>query len=433
MMYNKYETKPLDCWQKSKELVAQYRQNIAEARGKGKLLGAGFVNFTTCLPGIFDNCEFMDFSDLFGNIAISRPDLANKCFDTVASRGYSVDICHGIQIILGSMFLDRSHLGTFIKPDFYLQVNFCENQGKGAKILTEYLGIPYFLIDIPIIPPEERKDTHLDYLVSQLEELVGWLEKITGTRCDDDKLIEGVSNELEAATLWAKICDLNKSVPAPLSAMMLDSLSIPLTMGKHRSETVKLYQMLYDEVQDRVRNHIAALATERCRLLHEGAIPFPFTGFFKYPQKYGALFVCVPLQLAFGRFRRQADNSLTVAKTPREMGITINNREMALRYLAEEWLDNIAISGLRITNKAEELVRRSLDWHVDGVVFHNDHGCQPFPAGIPESKLALANRHIPSMVYEASGANPNYVDTRDMIYKLETFLEILGVTPIATS
>lgn len=432
MKYEKYETKPLDCWQKSKELRAQYWREVTEAKEKGKLLGAGFANLSTCLPGIFDNCEFIDLGSYSAVIAASEPDLAKKCFNSVAGRGYSADICHAVQIILGSMFLDRSHLGSFFKPDFYLQVNFCESQGKGAQVLAEYLGIPYFCIDLPIVPPESRKDSHLNYLVSQLEEAIEWLEKVTGKKCDDTKLIEGVNNEIEAATLWSRTYDLNKSIPAPVSAMTLSSLCLPLTMKKHSSQTVKLYRMMYDEVKDRVKNHIAALATERCRLLHEGIAPWPFTAIVKYPEDYGALFVCIAGDFILGRFCRQADGSLTVAKTPQEQGITINSRETALRCLAEEWLDNAIISGLRLTNRAEEVVRRALDWHIGGVAFHCDHGCQLFPAGMPEARLALKGKNIPSIVYEASSANPQDIDQLGIISQFETFLETLGLTPIAT-
>ena len=43
--YRRWKTKPLDCWQKGKELRLNYYRDVATARERGKLLVSGSGTF----------------------------------------------------------------------------------------------------------------------------------------------------------------------------------------------------------------------------------------------------------------------------------------------------------------------------------------------------------------------------------------------------
>ncbi|MFC1924142.1 2-hydroxyacyl-CoA dehydratase subunit D [Chloroflexota bacterium] len=429
--YEKYKTKPIDCWQKGKELGAAYQQYPSTIKEQGKVLGMGLANVSNSIPAAFEDCEFIDYGIYAPTLATGK-DIATQYMEAVGARGFSSNVCHFTQLIWGAIFLDRFPFGDFW-PDFWLQFHCCESQGKGAQIGGEHSGIPFFCIDIPIIERHKSKEFHLDYLISQLNDAIEWIEKVTGKKCIDQKLIESVQNEFRAASLSAKILLLNKTIPAPLSSLTLNALCGPLVLyWKHKKETVEFLQILYDEVQDRVQNHIAALATERCRLFHEGLPPFSFMRrLFRYVETYGALFVGSDSEFSSsGGFRREDGKPWQAIENLEERGIKLNNREEALQAIAQYLLDHAIVSNCHVSENVEDVVQRADDWSVDGVIFHRDCGCQLYPTSMLEAKLALREKDIPSMVYEGSMVNPNDVVESDIINLLDTFLQALGLSQL---
>jgi len=428
--YQRYQTKPLDCWQLSKELRAKFFQEIWTAKDGGKTIGIGLGLFSNSLPTSFPDAVFAEMGTYF-TIVANNPEQAIQCAETVSARGYPADICHAAQLIWGSMFLDQGPFGPFLRPDFCIQLHFCETQGKAMQVMSEHFGIPSFCIDAPLIPPGRPQEHFKKNLVAQMQEAIEWMEKVTGKKFDDEAFVHGVRNEWEVAVLWAKICELNKNIPAPLDIRMLSSLSAPLFLKRNSDETVNYTRILYDEVQDRVKNQIAALGAERCRLLHEGVPPFYFLRFFRIPEKYGAVFIGSSLDFgACGAFERQENGSWRIAKTPKELGMAMKTREDALYALAHYFVTSAFMRSLLVIGKTEEQIKRVEDWQVDGVVFHCDRGCQALPAGMPEARLAFKERGIPSMVYEASHGDPRELTEAQVVDRLESFMETLGLDPL---
>jgi len=428
--FQKYQTKPLDCWQLSKELRAKFYQEIWTAKQEGKTLCIALGLLSNSIPTAFPDTVFAEMASYFTVVA-NNPELAIQCAEASTARGYPVDICHATQLVWGSMFLDHGPFGTFIRPDLCLQLHFCETQGKSSQVMSEHYGIPYFCIDAPLIPPDRGTDHFKKNLVDQMQEAIEWMENVTGKKFNDEAFVHGVRNEWEATVLWAKICDLNKNIPAPLDLRMLSSLMAPLFLKGNSDETVNYLRILHDEVQDRVKNQIAALGTERCRLLHEGVPPFYFLRFFRIPEKYGAIFVGSSLEFGSrGAFEREKDGSWRVAKTPEEQGMPMKTRKDALDALAHYMVTNAFMRTLVVLGKAEEQVKRVEDWHVDGIVFHCDRGCQALPAGMPEARLALKEKGVPTMVYEASHGDPRELTEAQVVDRLEGFMESLGLDPL---
>lgn len=428
--YQKYQTKPLECWQLSKELRAKFFQEIWTAKENGKTLALGLGLFSNALPASLPDTVFGEMATYFTNIA-NNPEQAIQCAETVSARGYPADICHAAQLVWGSMFMDQGPFGPFLRPDFCLQLHFCETQGKSSQLMSEHFGIPHFCIDSPLIPLGRDKEHFKRNVVAQMQEAIEWMEKVTGKTFDDEAFVKGVRNEWKVSVLWAKICELNKNIPAPLDIRMLSSLSAPIFLNRSSDETARYLQILHDEVQDRVNNKIAALGTERCRLIHEGVPPFHFLKLFRVPEKYGAVFIGSSLDFgACGAFERREDGSWAIAKTPEELGMAMRSRGDALNALAHYLVNDAFTRSLLVVGKTEEQLKRVEDWHIDGVIFHCDRGCQALPAGMPEARMALKERGVPSMVYEASHGDPRELSESQVVERLESFMETLGLDPL---
>jgi len=423
----KYKTQPLECWKKAQELKGRMYMECWQAKEEGRLMGFSIANRSTVLTAGFPHVAMCETSSY--TLTLSKdPELARQCSKAVEERGHFPDWCGHLRLLWGSMMLNRGPFGHFPKPDFILQMHYCEIIAKFDQLVAEYCGVPYFCIDLPLVPLERKREQHLQYLVTQFADAVEWLEKVTGVPCDDEKLIEGIRNEWESRILWCRILELQKNVPAPLDQRMIYTLSAPIFIMGHRKETLDFYKMAVDEVEYRVKNGIAALATERCRLLHDGLPVLYYLKLFRIPEQYGALFIIETYHFAQPScYKSRPDGSWEIALPPWHRGEPLKTREDALRALAEWYLLNPAFTGFTVLPKAQEMVQIVRDWNIDGVVFHCNRGCQGLTAGQPEMRLELLRRNIPVLTYEANSADPAGFSESQIVDRLESFLEMLGL------
>jgi benzoyl-CoA reductase subunit B len=258
---------------------------------------------------------------------------------------------------------------------------------------------------------------------------IEWLEKVTGRKYNDEKLIEAVHNECRTASLWAEICTLNKNIPAPLDEKTMYSLQVLGTLKRHAKEVADFYQMLKDEVEDRVANGIAAVPVEKRRLMSTNQPPWALLKLFRYMEEYGA--VSVGSLYTFGLmcpWDITEDWSIVPTRTLHQRGISISNREEALQVLAELNMKNpnkyhshdFGIMG-RLNLKVVE------DWHIDGVMMHLNRGCILFGLGVLETRRALLQAGIPVMTYEGSSADERDLDESRISNRVDSFMESMGL------
>jgi len=424
----KYKTRPLDCWQKAKELRLKHYRDIARAKEEGKLLVTGSAGaFYEVLAG-FGDFEYLE-GEPYGATIAYNPPLSQECSEAVEARGYARDLCAYMRNYWGSMFLDKGPFGGFPRPDFVFTEHACDSHGKWWQKVGEYLNIPFFCIDAPANPPYARKKHHTEYLVSQLHDFVLWAEKVTGRKYDDEKLIQAVVITRHIQVLWGQICEANKNIPAPLDQKSMYSLYLPAVILKGKKEGVEFYKILRDEVQDRVKNQIAALGNEQCRLWHDNIPPWYSLGFFRHAERYGAIFVGSHYLFIWAAMGEREDGSFGALKTLEELGQVPKNRDEAFRYLAE---NHMAGSGFTVDGKKRALLRMIPEWNVDGVVFHLNRGCEGISLGQMECKMAIQEKlGLPTFAYEGNAGDIREWNEAQVLDRLEAFLESMGLKKLS--
>ena len=427
----RYETKPVDCWPRMKELRRARFRHTWEAHEKGEVVIIGTVEWFLSLCSGLGNFANPSYGPYTTGM-MRNPNEAIRCLEKVDSMGYRRDICAPMRCDLGQLFLgfvDKTPEGKPFKPDFVFQPNMCFIMAKTGQIYAQHFGIPYFLLDVPHVDTEHNRD----YLVSQMQEAIRWMEKVTGRVYDDEKMIAGLRNEWESMVLWAKICMLNRSIPAPLNFRQLWSLRLPLRTWRHKKETLEFYEILYDEVKERVRNQISAQGVETVRLLQESLPPFYDHDLLKLADRYGAVYVGgeVPFTTN-GAWRVKEDRTWEAPPTLDERGKPIRTREDALLALAELYLAYTpVVAWPGYGNRVNDFVKRVEDWHADGVVFNLDPSCRVASAGTEEAILALKKAGVPVCTYECEEADPRSFNGPQIKRKLELFYtETLGLKEV---
>ncbi|MFQ5826084.1 MAG: benzoyl-CoA reductase, bzd-type, subunit O [Dehalococcoidia bacterium] len=436
MAEQRYKSKPLESWQKAKELRLNLYKDIATAKERGKVLVSGGTEGLIVLASGYDSVFFG--GEPYGASAASMHGFALECQEAAEGKGFARDLCGYMRTYFGSMFLDRYAFGgPFPKPDFFFQTHICDTHSKWYVVTSEYEGVPYFCIDLVPYRWEEDeagKKLKLEYLVGQMHDSIEWMEKITGKKYDDERFIQAVNNECRSTSLWARICCLNKNIPAPLDEKSMFSFYVLAVLMRPEKRIVDFYQTLLAEVEDRVANQIAAVPTERCRLLHDSQPPWHALQIFRYLERYGVVSVGAHYSLGLsGGWAEQEDGSWGPAKTPEEQGIVLRTRDDAIWTLAEWVLETHSVlRSIRYSGPGKnELIKRlAREWHVDGAMIHLNRGCEGLAVGQMELRLALLAAGIPVMTYEGNVADPREFDEAKTLARIDAFMETLGLSKL---
>jgi benzoyl-CoA reductase subunit B len=220
---------------------------------------------------------------------------------------------------------------------------------------------------------------------------------------------------------------LNKNIPSPLELKTMYSLYIVNGLIRYKPEAKEFFKMLLDEVKDRVANQIAAVGTERYRVLHDQEPMWHYLKFFRYLEKYGvvanASIYCFTVGTAFER----GDNgSWVAAKTCAEQGLKMRTRQDALWALAASYINRPGVMSWYPKNKSEDQVRIAKDWRVDGAILSLNRGCT-ITAGTMEAKRMLQEAGFPTMLYEANMADPREFDEAGILRRVDLFMDSQGL------
>ncbi len=429
----KYPTEPLKCWQKAKELREKYYRDYATAHEHGGLRWTGGAWAIDAIPaGLGDDVYPITGEPYAAGIAFNK-EYSLKCLEATEARGWARDLCSYMRNYWGSMYLDKYNFGgSYPKPDFAYQDHICCSHGKWYQHVAEYKKIPYFCIDVSVGPYKDVDENRLMFVVNQMHEAIEFLEKTTGRTFDDEKLIAAVNNECRSTSTWAEICCLNKTTPAPLDEKSMYTLYVFGTLQKSKKEFADFYEELRDEMQDRVDRGIAAVANERCRVMSDTQPPWGFLSVFRYLEEFG----CVSIGSLYtfgliGIWEDKPDGTWGPRTTPAQQGITIDNRDQALRILADWNLSKPEWQHFYDPDlKTKMMMRIVKEWKLDGVMLHMNRGCEGLSCGIMENRLGIAESGTPVMTFEGNMGDEREFDEKATRNRIDSFMETLDLQRI---
>ncbi len=426
-----YKTRPLECWNKAKEIRRKYYEDYAKAHDEGGIRWAGGAWTFGAIPCGLGDDVYSITSEPYGASIAADKEFSMRCLEATERAGYARDLCSYMRNYWGSILLDKYLWGgRFPKPDFLWQDHICCSHAKWYQVVTDLEGdMPHFSIDVAVGPYGEINENKLGYVVGQMHDGIEWLEKVTGRTYDDEKLIEAVHNECRSTALWAEICCLNKAKPAPMEEKTMFSLYVLGTLMKHSKVVADFYEELRDEVKDRVENQIAAIPNERCRLMSDTQPPWGFLKVFRYLEDFGAISVGSLYTFGLiGMWEVKPDGKWGPRTTPQENGIEIKTRDEALRVLADWNLSKPEWQHFYSPHlKTEMMVRIAKEWALDGVMLHYNRGCEGLSLGIAENRLGLIEAGFPVMTFEGNMGDEREFDLARTTARIDTFMETLGV------
>ncbi len=325
------------------------------------------------------------------------------------------------------MFLNRGPWGEYPRPDIVIRGQSCDTHTGWSRVIADHYGVPMFMIDHPRRAPMRPKQHYIDYEVAQSLELIEWLEKQTGRPFDDEKFIEATVNSRVSRALWAECCTMNQTIPSPMDMKSMYSLGPIGVSETHTKRGVEFYNILRDELKERVAQGIAAVGNERCRLHHENQPPWHSLHIFRFMETFGAVCVTSHYQFGFGAWEFDAEERW-VPQRPQDEPRP-RTREECLRY---DMHHNPCAAEPTPSDDNMRIIDTFAKYYsIDGAIYHLNRGCE----GISKSRLEVRahlqrDLGIPTVMYESSNTDRDDWNEGDVFGRLEAFFEGLGLSRI---
>jgi benzoyl-CoA reductase subunit B len=205
------------------------------------------------------------------------PEEARENISTAESAGLGFHSCSYLKLFVGEVVRDKIAIpdGTikegYPKPDLIWTTHLCSQHSKWYQEVSRRLGgIPMYAIDMIGGGNAEKDPKIVNYVRDQIEEGIGWLERVTGREFSDELFIKAARNEIKCLVLWGNICALNRHAPAPLDERRLIALFPPALVDRTTDESVRLYEALLKEVKQMVETGQSVAPDQRYRIVYFG-------------------------------------------------------------------------------------------------------------------------------------------------------------------
>ena len=387
--------------------VRKYYEDAHQAKAKKKPVAWVASTFPVEILQAMDIMPV--WPENYASVCAARQVSVRLC-EAAEVEGFSRDLCSYARCVLGSLF-DEKDLpeGGLPEPDFLVASTCaCDTHLKWFEVVSRRLNRPLFLLDVPFnsggADAEHLESRHVKQYVSQLEDLVSFLEKQTGTRLDRKRLRETVALSDQTSRLWLEIQDFRKTVPAPMDARDAFSAVFFMLCVPGTRMAVEFYLRLRDEVRERVKNGVGVIENERFRLVWDN-LPLWFNlGIFEYLNSLGAVVVAETFSHVWA-------GSLDPSK-PYES-------------LARKYLPNFANSG--VDRKIDLIINLVEDFGVDGVVLATNWGCRMMSLGETIVKDVVYKRlGVPSLILDADSSDWRNYNEAQAKARIEAFIEMLS-------
>jgi hypothetical protein len=296
MSKQRWETRPLDLWNKAKEMRAKWQQSIDTAATERVLLAQGNVGWSIGFPAL----RVIEDNPVGAMMANKSDEFSRICRVAGEVLGWGREIC-GYQLnCWGAMYLGHQQDGSkFPMRDMVIPFpDPCDQHTKRGQAPMDYSPIPRWQENWPLYtgPRDiDREKAMIEDRVYCTVYMIEEIERIFGQKFDDERFIESVKVSGGIQPYAQDVSRFMQHIPSPLSQKDLYSFYTlgGLTKGDP-AETVAFWKALRDEVEWRVQNNIAAVANERYRWMETHPPPWHFLKYYRYMEKYGA--VCIGSQ-----------------------------------------------------------------------------------------------------------------------------------------
>ncbi|OGO01643.1 MAG: hypothetical protein A2Y72_03105 [Chloroflexi bacterium RBG_13_53_26] len=382
------------------EIVVGYFRRVQRAKEEGKLL----VSHTPMIPPeIFYAMDIVPLQlEFAATVAAQIVKGVEDCFSAAAAFGLAPEICSAQRLIAG-----QAIQGWLPRPDALVWSNqVCDNTAKGSNLLAEVYDCPRFFLDRSY----QYSERGVQYFTQQLQELICFLEDLTGRKMDWDRFAEVMERSRRLQELHREIRELRKAVPSPWRNLWFIHMMGTEMYMAGTAEAIAHLEAIRDAARQKVEEGKGYVQEEKFRLLTIFVPPACAWALMGWMQgKHGA--VCVAEPYFSYRDGENIDPGKPLESLARKSFYCPICGPM--HGPAEEGI-------------LRDAVRDAIDYRAEGAVCFASIGCRQTDACIRMLKDSLQEKAgIPTLVLDNDTYDPTYVPEDQLKDKLEEFFELL--------
>jgi benzoyl-CoA reductase/2-hydroxyglutaryl-CoA dehydratase subunit BcrC/BadD/HgdB len=204
--------------------------------------------------------------------------MATEFIPHANAMGYSPDICSYLTAdigswIMGSTPLSRAYPGIEKPPTPDVLV-FNTNQCRDVKDWFAWYARE---LNVPLLGVHTHRSlsditpTHTTAIADQIRALVEPLAAISGTQLNPDELHRVMALSRKCSDLWEKVLNTASTRPSPITFFDATIHMAPAVCLRGLQSAVDYYRdILLPELEERIRNGVAAVEDERYRIYWDG-------------------------------------------------------------------------------------------------------------------------------------------------------------------
>jgi len=346
--------------------------------------------------------------------------VAHEYLNEAEDIGYSPDICGYVKADVAAQ--RRSGvlpMGRVPRPAVAVLTNACNTYIKWGEIWERMYGMPAYVLDVPgtreaggqTWPGHGDFERDRRYVASQLRELIGVLENVTGKRFDIDRLREYMGHANTMNRGWKRVLELNASRPSLFNALSDGTVYLGVCNGfRGDAKGAKFFDQLVEEMEYKRTHGIGTLTDEQFRLVFVGVPCYPiFRRFTELFMEHGGTFVhSTYLWFASGGSNLGFEYDLADPLDSLAEGLLIGVRDA---------MDSMFFQTRALATMIDEFA-------VDGIVFHPIKSCRTVSTGLADHRRALMEmRDIPSLFIESDMMDRRVVSEAQLKNRIDAFFE----------
>ncbi len=404
---------------RQKELVGGYFDRLSRAREDGKKVVYTFVpgNLTELLAAF-------DVIPVLPEINALQSGIRKKSGAYVLEAeklGHSEDVCTYVKSDIGMLRTGVGPTGQPIpEPDLLLlSYTGCYTFMKWFELLKEqFPRAEIAMLHIPYQGDGEITEDMKKYVSDQMRnEVIPKLEKLTGTKYDEDKLRSHLELSAKAEDDLVWVWESAKNHPSPIDGYFGGVFYIgPIfTAFRGTQAGVDYYRLLRDEVEQRVATKegpitpVGQLNEQRYRIVVEG--PPNWTSF----RDFWSMFA--------------AEGAVCVASTYTRVG---GLYDQGFRHDPTRPLETLGeycmgcYTNLELPLRSKLIAKYVKEYDADGFICHSVKSCNSFSAG---QLLILRDVErqtgVPGGFVESDLVDPRYFSPANIKNRLESYFQML--------
>jgi len=268
------EVPPIKATKQMRKIMADYFQRLDRAKKEGSPKVAWC---TSVGPGeLLLAMGFEVYYPENHGAMLGATRMATDLIPVANAAGYSPEVCSYLTSDVGSYLTGKTPLTKAYGMESIPKADVLVYNNNQCREVQDWFSFYAREWDVPIVGIQnprmigEVKESHLKDVRSQMEDMVPVLEHVSGNKFDIDRFREVVGLSKECTARWRKVLESAANLPTPLTFFDHCIHMAPAVVLRGTKAAVEYYDELLTEIDERIKDGVAAVPGEKVRLYWDG-------------------------------------------------------------------------------------------------------------------------------------------------------------------